>query len=63
MKKLLKEIKKAITTKVKPPDCFSDENFVCCWCGKCKQKGYELPEDLKKAIIIKAVETYKSNNQ
>lgn len=59
MKKILDKIKYYLTHKPKRPDCYSDENFMYCWCGKCKQKDYELPADFQKILAIKTVEHYK----
>jgi hypothetical protein len=60
---LFKEIDRLLKQKPNPPKCFQDENFMYCWCGKCKQKDYELPEDFKKLFTTKVIENYKLNNK
>lgn len=51
-KKIIKVDKKAFKKipkfKVTLPKCFQDNNFMYCWCGKCKQENYKLPTDLHK---------------
>lgn len=53
MKKLIQKIKRVLVGPTpKIPKCFSDENFLYCWCGKCKQEGYPLPEDFKMVELM-----------
>lgn len=42
------------------PVCFDTSEFICCYCGKCKQKDYELPKDLQKLMAIDIVKRYKN---
>lgn len=59
---LFQKIKWYLTQRTKVPDCFEDNDFMYCWCGKCVQDEYKLPEDVKKILAIKIVENYKNKD-
>jgi hypothetical protein len=45
-------------TKTETPKCFEDENYMYCWCGKCKPEDYELPnimEEMSKRMLVEGV--------
>lgn len=58
-KELLDEIQCYINMPPKVPECFKDKNYIYCWCGKCKQDDYPLPEDFSYLIAFSAAEHYK----
>lgn len=35
--------------------CFSVEDTMVCYCGKCKQEDCELPEDFKNLIAVESL--------
>ena len=60
--KILKTIKKLLKEKPKVPNCFEDENFLYCWCGKCKPKDFELPSDFKRLLAITTAKDFKDKH-
>ena len=56
--KLIQKIKWYLTKRTKIPKCFKDDNFMYCWCGKCVPDEYELPQDMRVAILNKTLENY-----
>lgn len=59
---LIKKMNKLLKGKVKRPDCFITQEFMFCFCGKCKQKDFELPEDFQRILAIKTAERYLKEN-
>jgi len=59
--RILDEIKRMLLNKPKVPDCYEDGEFLYCWCGKCKPKDYELPEDFKKLLTMRILDDFKNN--
>lgn len=55
---LIKKINKLLKGKPKKPDCFTTEEFMFCYCGKCKQEDFQLPDDFKRILSIKTAERY-----
>lgn len=43
--------KKIPKFKITLPKCFRDNNFMYCWCGKCKQVNYKLPTDFSVNVV------------
>ena len=58
MQKLINEIKRLIKSQPELPPCGDNGGIMLCYCGKCKQKEYGLPEDFKKLLAIKVAEEY-----
>ena len=58
-RQLLNEIRRQLNMPTKAPECFSDENFMYCWCGKCVPKDYELPKDVSRILAIRVAEDYR----
>jgi hypothetical protein len=59
VKQILNEVRRQLNMPTSVPKCFSDENFMYCWCGKCVPKDYKLPDNLSKILAINAVEDYR----
>lgn len=56
---ILDKIRTYFNMPTKTPKCFSDGEFLYCWCGKCKQKDYELPKDFNEMVAQSAANYYK----
>lgn len=60
--KLIDKIDKILKRKkLEVPKCYSDDEFMYCWCGKCEPKNYELPKDFQRLLATKVVEEYVKN--
>jgi hypothetical protein len=58
-KKLLVKIREYLNVTTRVPECFVSNGLMICYCGKCKQKDYALPEDFSVLIAERAAEHYK----
>lgn len=58
-KELLTKIQMYLNMPTKKPKCFKDDNFLYCFCGKCKPDDYPLPKDFSNLVATNAVEHYK----
>ena len=53
---LVKRVKTICEMKKVPiPRCISTDDFLICYCGRCKQKSYELPDDFRKQVVDTAL--------
>lgn len=51
IKSVFKTLKEKISKYNKEiPECYRDEKYLFCYCGKCEQECYKLSEDSKKFI-------------
>lgn len=56
---LLNKFQEYLHKPIIKPECFEENGFMYCWCGKCKHKNYTLPEDLSILVAEHAANRYR----